>query len=79
MPTIKSIINELKEVPANRLEELYQLIHSMSRKVEPTESRRKKILSFAGSFGDMSNDDYADFLNYIQKTRNTLFTRDIRL
>ena len=79
MPTINSIINELKDVPVNRLEELYQLVHSMSRKVEQTEARRKKVLSFAGSFSDMSNDDYADFINYIQKNRENLFNRDIKL
>jgi hypothetical protein len=79
MPTINSIINELKEVPVNQLEEVYQLVHSLSRKVDRTESRREKILSFAGSFSDMSNDEYADFLNYIQESRKNLFNRDIEL
>jgi len=79
MPTINSIINELKEVPVNQLEEVYQLVHSLSRKVDRTESRREKILSFAGSFSDMSNDEYADFLNHIQETRKNLFNRDIEL
>lgn len=79
MSTINSIISELKEVPVNQLEEVFQLVHSLSRKVDRAEARRKKTLSFAGSFSDMSNEDYADFLNHIQKTRETLFNRDIRL
>jgi len=79
MPTINSIINELNDVPVNRLEELYQLVHSMSRKVEQTDARRKKVLSFAGLFSEMSKEDYVDFLDHIQKTRDSLFTRDINL
>lgn len=79
MPTINTIINELKEVPVNQLEDVYQLVHSLSRKVDRAEARRKKTLSFAGLLSDMSNEDYADFQNHIQKTRKNLFNRDIRL
>ena len=39
----------------------------------------KKILSFAGSFGDMSEKDFNDFLEHTKNTRNTLFDRDINL
>jgi hypothetical protein len=59
MPTINSIINELNDVQVNRLEELYQLVHSMSMKVEQTEARRRNVLSYAGLFSEMSKEDYA--------------------
>lgn len=79
MLTINTIIKELKDVPVNRLEELYQFVHSMTPKTKQTESLRKKIISFGGAFSDMSNKDYADFLNQIKRARTNLFDRNVEL
>ena len=79
MLTINTILKELKDVPVNRLEELYQFIHSLTPKTKQTESIRKKIISFGGAFGDMSNKDYSDFLNQAKKARTNLFDRNIDL
>ena len=79
MPTLNTILEEMKDVPANRLEELYQFMHSLTPKTKRTETRRKKILSYAGAFSDMSSKDYADFLNQTKKTRTKLFDRNIEL
>ncbi len=79
MPTINTILKELKNVPVNRLEELYQFVHSLTPRTKQTESLRKKIISFGGAFGDMSNKDYSDFLNQTKKTRAKLFDRTIDL
>lgn len=69
MLTLNTILKELKDVPVNRLEELYQLVHSMSSSTKQTESLRKKILSFGGAFSDMSSEDYSDFLNQTKNSR----------
>jgi hypothetical protein len=79
MLTFNAIIKELKDVPVNRLEELYQLVHSMTPKTKQTESLRKKILSFGGAFSDMSNKDYTEYLNQTKKSRTKLFDRNIDL
>ena len=79
MLTINAILKEIKDVPANRLEELYQFVHSLTPKNKPTENVRKKILSFGGAFSDMSNEDYSDFLSQTKKTRIELFERKIDL
>ena len=79
MLTLNTILKELKNVPLNRLEELYQLIHSLSEKSEPTEAIRKNILSFGGAFSDMSNNDYTDYLNHTKEARIQLFDRSIEL
>jgi hypothetical protein len=47
MLTINAILKEMKDVPVNRLEELYQFVHSLTPATKQTESLRKKILSFA--------------------------------
>jgi len=77
MLTMNSILKEIKDVPVNRLEELYQFIHSLTPKSKKTETLRKKILSFGGSFKDMSDEDYNEFLNQTKKTRTDLFDRKV--
>jgi len=79
MLTLNNILKEIKDVPVNRLEELYQLIHSMTPKNKQTDSTRKKILSFGGAFSDMSSKDYSEYLHQTKKTRTQLFDRNIDL
>ena len=78
MATLNNILKEIKNVPANRLEELYQLINSLSPKTKQPDGKRKEILSFAGAFSDMSETDYADFLNYTKSLRAQLFDRKFK-
>ncbi|NOU46942.1 MAG: hypothetical protein HOO86_07770 [Bacteroidales bacterium] len=79
MLTLNAILKEIKDVPANRLEELYQFVHSLTPASKQTNSLRKKILSFGGAFSDMSKEDYADFLSQTKTSRLNLFNRNIEL
>ena len=79
MLTLNTILEELKNVPVDRLDDLYSFIHSLKANPEKPKSSRKKILSYAGSFNDMSQKDYNDFLKETKKTRIDLFERDINL
>ncbi|MCA0447475.1 MAG: hypothetical protein LCH54_14735 [Bacteroidetes bacterium] len=75
MPTLNTILKELNDVPVERLEELSQLVHSMTSSTAETQPNKKKILSFAGSFSDMSKKDYSDFQNFTKNERDSLFNR----
>ena len=77
--TFNSILKELKDIPSDRLEELYQYIQSLNPKKKGSEQLRKKILTFAGAFSDMGKNDYKDFLRQTKKTRAKLFNRNIDL
>ena len=79
MLTFNAILKEMKDVPVNRLEELYQFVHSLTPKTKQTENLRKKILSFGGAFSDMSSKDYSDYLNDTKKSRAELFDRNFDL
>ena len=79
MLTLNTILREIKDVPVNRLEELYQFVHSLTPKTKQTDTLRKKILSFGGAFSDMSAKDYSGFVNQTRKTRTKLFDRNIDL
>ena len=79
MSTLNAILKEIKEVPANRLEELYQYVHSLTPKSKKADDLKKKIMSFAGAFSDMNEKGYRDFLNHTKDTRSKLFDRKIEL
>jgi hypothetical protein len=79
MLLLNAILKEMKDIPAERMEELYQYVHSLSSNTKQTEKVRKKILSFSGAFSDMSEEDYIDFLLQTKKVRTNLFDRNIEL
>ena len=79
MLTLNTILEELKNVPVERLEDLYSIIHSLQADTKKSDKTSKEILSFAGSFGDMSDHDYKDFLRQVKQTRHDLFDREIDL
>jgi hypothetical protein len=79
MLTLNTILKELRNVPVDRLEDLYSIIHSLQANTKKSGKTSKKILSFAGSFADMSDKDYNDFINRTKDTRNNLFDRDINI
>jgi hypothetical protein len=79
MLTLNNILKEIKDVPVNRLEEVYQLVHSLTPTLKKTNTNRKKILSFGGAFSDMNTKDYKEFISYTKKTRAKLFDRNIEI
>jgi hypothetical protein len=79
MLTRSTIMKEIKDFPADRLEELHQFINSLTPTSKQTESARKKILSFGGILGDMSQKDYTGFVRQTKKARTKLFDRTSKL
>ena len=77
--TFKTILKEMRDIPAERLEELYQFVNSLTPTNKQTEALRKKIMSFGGAFSDMNKKQYADFVNHTKKTRTKLFDRNTDL
>lgn len=71
------LIKEIKNIPDNRLDEVYEFIHALNKGKKKNSSNRKKILSFAGSFSDMSEKDYTAFLSETKNTRTLLFNRNV--
>lgn len=78
MTTWNKILKELKNVPANRLDEVYSYVHSLAEK-EETSSLKDQILSFAGAFNDMDEKDYEDFVAETKNIRSNLFDREFSL
>lgn len=76
MLTLNTILKELKNVPVDKLKDLYSIIHSLKTNTKKTAASNKQILSFAGAFKDMEHSDYEEFVQETKKTRMQLFDRD---
>lgn len=76
MLSIRTIQNEISQIPINRLEEVYQLIRSFHRPIKEKTTKKSKLLNFAGLYSDMSDSDYNDLILYTKKSRNNLFSRN---
>lgn len=79
MFTRNSILKEIKDIPANRLEELHEFIHALQPDKKQNDAARKKIMSFAGSFAEMDDKDYAAFISFTKKERKMLLGRKYTL
>jgi hypothetical protein len=75
MLTINTILKEIKDVPVERLDEVYEFVHSLTVKKEKAQKRSNALDALAGCMSDMSEQDYQDFVSHTQEVRNELFTR----
>ena len=79
MLTLNLIMKEMRDIPVNRLEDIYSFVHSLNPKTKKSDNLRRMILTFAGSFSDMTSEDYSDFIKETKRTRAKLFDRNIDL
>ena len=79
MMTLNTILKEMKDIPVDRLEDLYSFVHSLNTKTNKSDSLRRMILTFAGSFSDMTSNEYSGFIKETKRTRAKLFDRPINL
>ncbi len=78
--TLNTIVNELKNVPIHRLEEVYVYVSSLSRKPKKAdEAKVREIMSYAGSIGDMSNKDFKGYIRETRRVRKKLFNRNVKV
>ena len=77
--TLNSLFKEIRDLPADKLDEVYKFVHQMHPKRKRNESIRKKTLAFAGTFNDMGEKGYRDFTKELRKIRKNLFTRKVNL
>ncbi|MFZ0546514.1 MAG: hypothetical protein WAM60_13800 [Candidatus Promineifilaceae bacterium] len=70
----KKIIDEIEQIPENKLDEVYHLVHSyrVEQETEPTsEPLGKSIMRYAGAWKDMPDEDFSEFLEEIRIRRQS--------
>lgn len=67
------LLSEINLIPEEKLEELYNFIHYFRVGVEASKGTHEKIMQFAGSWGDMSDETFADLNEEIIARRKQAF------
>jgi deoxyhypusine synthase len=62
----KKIIARIKDIPADKLKEIDQLLDTLIQENE----KKMKLLSFAGSWKDMDEKEFTSIMKEIEKRRS---------
>lgn len=68
------LINEISLLPEDKLGEVYNFIHYFRLGTEKINKNDNKILSFSGSWKEMEDDKFDDYLSDISERRNNAFS-----
>lgn len=79
MPTLNNIMQEIRQVPNEKLEEVYKFVKSLNKNTSGKNSHKKDLMSYAGSWKDMNDEDFKDFIKETKRTRKNLFSRKIKI
>ena len=78
MATLNTIFEEIKDIPVERLNDVYQFVHSLNIYYKSDDcERRANILSCAGMLSDMSDEDYFDFVKETKRIRQNTTERNL--
>lgn len=77
--TYKSILQKLSALPTDYLELVDNYLAALSEKIDKKEENRNAIMALAGSWSDMDDDEFKDFLRLTKETGEELFNREVDL
>jgi conjugal transfer/entry exclusion protein len=75
----QSVLKNLSILPADYLQQVNNYLLSLSQNIEKKRENRKAVLALAGSWDDMSKEDFNDYLRIAKETGKKLFNREIEL
>ena len=77
--TYQSILQKLSSIPVEHLERVDEFLAQFSQNAQAKDEQRRAILNLAGSWSDMSEEDYNKFRREVKKAGNELFSREVDL
>lgn len=72
--TRNKLLYEISKIPDEKLPYIYHLIHSFRMGLNSKDKNPKNILNLAGSWKDMSEEDFNDFMEEIRIRRRNAFS-----
>jgi hypothetical protein len=75
----KTVLQKLISLPDEYLPLVNAFLSSLKQKAEQKKNNREEILKFAGSWNDMSDEDFDDYLKEAKNTGAQMFGREIDL
>jgi len=75
----QSVLKKLSGIPRPYLEDVDHYLSGVVNRIKRKPTNVAKIMSFAGSWSDMKQEDFDDYLAETRNTRTNLFDRSIDL
>jgi DNA-binding transcriptional regulator/RsmH inhibitor MraZ len=77
---LRSILHHLSLVPVDYWQQVDAYLQKFARKAKvKRQQNRSEILALAGTWKDMSDEDFDDFLRIAKTSGNEMFNRDVEL
>jgi len=77
--TYKSILNQLESIPTDYLLDVDAFLKKFMKVIQKKKLNRIETMKLAGSWADMSDKEFEEYLAAAQKTRSEMFARNIEL
>ena len=75
----QSILLRLSSIPVDYLDQVDNYLQKFSQNIAQKKQNQAEIMSLAGSWDDMSDQDFEEFLEVAKDTGSELFSRDVEL
>ncbi|MGB1206360.1 MAG: hypothetical protein ACPG5B_11970 [Chitinophagales bacterium] len=75
----KSVLQKLSVIPPERLAEVDVFLTTLSEEITMKEKKHLQILELAGSWSDMPQEDFDDYMKSIKAVKKNMFNREINL
>lgn len=75
----QSILNHLSLIPVNYLQEVDTYLGNLNKEIRRKKQNREIILNLAGSWNDMSKDDFSEFLLTAKRVGADMFNKEVEL
>ncbi|HFC00695.1 MAG TPA: DUF2281 domain-containing protein [Phaeodactylibacter sp.] len=73
-----SVLKKLSTIPYEYLKDVDNFLTSLNSKINSTD-RRSQILELAGSWKDMNQEDFDEYMKSIKDLRDDMFDKEVEL
>ncbi len=77
--TYQSILNQLESMPSDYLQEVNAFLKKLTKVIQKKKLNRIETMKLAGSWVDMSDKEFEEYLASTQKIRSEMFDRNFEL
>jgi len=75
----QSILHDLSEIPVDQLQQVSAYLQQLQKNIKRKENNRSKILALSGSWDEMPEEDFKEYLKEAKSAGNEAFGREIDL
>lgn len=75
----RSVLRRLSQLSVDYLQLVDNYLSSLQAKLDKKEENRNAVLALAGSWSDMNDEDFEDYLRVTKETGDELFNREVEL